>query len=99
MSAIITQFFFSLGISGIGGFLIGYATKKVVKIAMIFLGLYLLSLLYLMQTEVIKINFENLVVMMDNFFDQTIIFITNIIPLLPITASFASGFTLGIIKG
>ena len=99
MNAAITQLFFSLGIGGIGGFLIGYATKKVVKIAMFVLGLFLLSLFYLMSENVITINFENLYVMISNFFDQTIVFVTNIIPILPISGSFACGFVLGILKG
>jgi len=99
MNAAITQLFFSLGISGIGGFLIGYATKKVVKIAMFVLGLFLLSLFYLMSENVITINFENLYVMIGNFFAQTIVLVTNIIPILPITGSFALGFMLGILKG
>ena len=99
MNAAFTQLFFSLGICGIGGFLIGYATKKVVKIAMFVLGLFLLSLFYLMSKNVITINFENLYVMICNFFDQTIVLVTNIIPILPITGSFALGFMLGILKG
>jgi len=48
---------------------------------------------------VITINFENLYVMIGNFFDQTIVLVTNIIPILPITGSFALGFMLGILKG
>ena len=99
MNVAITQLFFSLGISGIGGFLIGYATKKVVKIVVFVLGLFLLSLFYLMSENVITINFENLYVMIGNFFDQTIVLVTNIIPILPITGSFALGFMLGILKG
>ena len=98
MNATITQLFFSLSIGGIGGFLIGCVIKKVVKIAMFVLGLFLLSLFYLMSENVITINFENLYVMIGNFFDQTIVFITNIIPILPITGSFACGFMLGILK-
>ena len=99
MNAAITQLFISLGIGGMGGFLIGYAPKKVVKIAMFVLGLFLLSLFYLMSENVITINFENLYVMIGNFLDQTFVFVTNIIPILPITGSFACGFMLGILKG
>ncbi|MBT8171853.1 hypothetical protein KJN74_03165 [Candidatus Bathyarchaeota archaeon] len=99
MNGAITQLFFSLGIGGIGGFLIGYATKKVVKIAMFVLGLFLISLFYLMSKNVITINIENLYVMIGKFFEQTIVFVSNIIPILPITGSFACGFMLGILKG
>jgi len=99
MSAIITQFFFSLGISGIGGFLVGYATKKILKIIMVFLGLYLISLLYLMYVEVIKIDFANLFGMVNSFFGQTLSLFSNIIAYLPVAGSFFSGFILGFIKG
>jgi uncharacterized membrane protein (Fun14 family) len=99
MSAIITQFFFSLGISGIGGFLIGYATKKILRIIIVFLGLYLISLLYLMHIEVIKIDFVNLFATVYNLIGQTISFFSNIITYLPVAGSFFSGFILGIIKG
>jgi uncharacterized membrane protein (Fun14 family) len=99
MSAVITQFFLSLGISGIGGFVIGYATKKILKIIMVFLGLYLISLLYLMHIEVIKIDFGNLFATVSNFFGQTLNLFSNIIAYLPVAGSFFLGFILGIVKG
>jgi uncharacterized membrane protein (Fun14 family) len=99
MSAIITQFFLSLGVSGIGGFLIGYATKKTLKIIGVFLGLYLISLLYLMHIKVIKIDFVNLFATVNNLFNQALSFFSNIVTYLPVAGSFFSGFILGIIKG
>ena len=99
MSFAFTEFFFSLGAGGIGGFVVGYATKKILKIVMVFLGLYLISLLYLMQIEVIKIDFKNLFLWITDGFSQTINFLSGFLVYLPITASFLSGFTLGIIKG
>ena len=68
MSVIIPEIFLSLGISGIGGFLVGYAAKKILKIIMVFLGLYLISLLYLMHIEVIKIDFANIFAVVNNFY-------------------------------
>jgi uncharacterized membrane protein (Fun14 family) len=99
MSVIIPEVFLSLGISGIGGFLIGYAAKKILKIIVVFLGLYLISLLYLMHIEVIKIDFTNLFAVVNNFFGQTLSLISNIISYLPVTGGFFSGLILGIIKG
>jgi uncharacterized membrane protein (Fun14 family) len=99
MSVIIPEFFLSLGISGIGGFLVGYAAKKILKIIMVFLGLYLISLLYLMHIEVIKIDFTNLFAVLNIFLGQTVSLFSNIIAYLPVAGSFFSGLTLGIIKG
>lgn len=99
MNAIIPQFFLSLGISGIGGFLIGYATKKILKIIMVFLGLYLVSLLYLMHIGVVKIDFANFFTTVSNFLDQTLSLFSSIIAYLPVAGSFFSGFILGLIKG
>ena len=99
MSLALPQFFFSLGAGGIGGFLIGYATKKILKIAMVCLGLYLISLLYLMQVEVIKIDLDNLFVVANNFLGQTLTFFSNILSYLPIAGSFSLGLILGFTKG
>lgn len=79
--------------------MIGYATKKILKIIVFFLGLYLISLLYLMHIEVIKIDFTNLFTAVSNFFGQTLNLFSNIIAYLPVAGSFFSGFILGIIKG
>jgi uncharacterized membrane protein (Fun14 family) len=99
MSVIIPEIFLSLGISGIGGFLVGYAAKKILKIIMVFLGLYLISLLYLTHIEVIKIDFANIFAVANNFFGQTLSLFSNIISYLPVAGSFFSGLILGIIKG
>ena len=50
---------FQLGIGGIGGFFIGYAVRKVVKIALI-LGIVVFSLIFLAYTNVIGINYSGL---------------------------------------
>jgi len=50
---------FQLGIGGIGGFFIGYAARKVVKIALI-LGIIVFSLIFLAYTNVIGVDFGGL---------------------------------------
>ena len=69
----------SLGVGGLGGFLIGFATKKIIKFLMVILGLYLLSLFYLMHIEVININItkllensSNIITQLANFLSSTI---------------------------
>ena len=99
MSAFIPQFFFSLGIGGIGGFLVGYATKKILKILMVIIGLYLLSLFYLMHIQIITIDITKLWETSANTLTQIINFLGSTLVYLPISGSFAMGFTLGIYKG
>jgi len=99
MNDIFTQILFSLSIGGVGGFLIGYATKKIIKILMVLLGLYALSLFYLMHVEVIKLNSEKLLETMSSLVAQIVGFLSSTLTYLPLSGSFAAGFTLGIVKG
>ena len=99
MNDIFTQILFSLSIGGAGGFLIGYATKKIIKILMVLLGLYALSLFYLMHVEVIKLNSEKLLETMSSLVAQIVGFFSSTLTYLPLSGSFAAGFTLGIVKG
>jgi uncharacterized membrane protein (Fun14 family) len=99
MSALFTNILFPLSTGGAGGFLIGYATKKIVKILMLFLGLYSLSLFYLARIGVIEINSEKLAEATSSLLAQTAGFISAAIAYLPFSGSFLAGFALGIMKG
>jgi uncharacterized membrane protein (Fun14 family) len=99
ISDFFTQILFSLSIGGVGGFLIGYATKKIIKILMVLLGLYALSLFYLMHVEVIKLNSEKLLETISSLVAQIVGFFLSTLTYLPLSGSFAAGFTLGIVKG
>ena len=99
MSDLFTNILFPLSTGGAGGFLIGYATKKIVKILMFFLGLCSLSLLYLAHTGVININSQKLAEATSSFLAQTAGFLSAAIAYLPFSGSFAAGFALGIMKG
>ena len=99
MNDFFTQILFSLSIGGVGGFFIGYATKKIIKILMVLLGLYALSLFYLMHVEVIKLNSEKLLETMSSLVAQIVGFFSSTLTYLPLSGSFAAGFTLGIVKG
>lgn len=99
MIDILTQLFLSFGIGGFGGFFIGFATKKIVKILIVLVGLYLLSLFYLMHIEVISIDTTKLLETSSNILTQIFTFLVSTLTYLPISGSFAFGFVLGIIKG
>jgi len=59
LSESFTYILFQLGIGGIGGFLIGYAIRKVVKIALI-LGVVVFLLILLAYTNVINVDYSGL---------------------------------------
>jgi uncharacterized membrane protein (Fun14 family) len=99
MSDILNQLFVFLGIGSIGGFLIGYTVKKILKIFAIIVGIFILSLTYLISVEAIKINWDNLIGTALNVGQQTADFLFNLGAFLPLSGSFFIGFVLGIIKG
>ena len=94
-----TQLLLSLGIGGFGGFFIGLVTKKIIKILMIFVGLYLFSLFYLMNLEIITIDLTKILAESSDIITQIIKFLLTTLPYLPISGSFTLGFVLGITKG
>jgi len=99
MNDLLTNVLFPLSTGGAGGFLIGYATKKIVKILMFFLGLCSLSLFYLVHIGVIDINSEKLAEATSSLLAQAAGFFSATIAYLPFSGSFAAGFALGIMKG
>lgn len=88
---------FSTG--GVGGFLAGYVVKKIVKIAVFFMGLGFLSLLYLSQKDIISINYGKLIDAISTALTEVPGFLSTTIALIPLASSFAAGFILGIWKG
>jgi uncharacterized membrane protein (Fun14 family) len=99
MNDVFAHILFPLSIGGVGGFLIGYALKKVIKVFLVFFGLYLLSLYCLVYVEVIRVNNEKLFETFSSLLTYAVGFIPNTLAYLPISGSFALGFTLGIVKG
>jgi len=59
LSESFTHILFQLGIGGIGGFLIGYAMRKVIKVALI-VGVVVFSLIFLAYTDVINVDYSGL---------------------------------------
>jgi uncharacterized membrane protein (Fun14 family) len=99
MNDVFAHILFPLSIGGVGGFLIGYAMKKAIKVLLVFFGLYLLSLYYLVYVEVIRVNNEKLFEIFSSLLTYAVGFLANTLAYLPISGSFALGFTLGIVKG
>ena len=97
MSEAFAPIIFQLGIGGIGGFFIGYAVRKVVKVALI-LGVVVLSLIFLLYTNVIDIDYGGLAEMTSNFINAINPALGLLIPLL-IHLPFVGGLIIGLIIG
>jgi len=86
-----------LGIGGIGGFFVGYAVKKITRIAII-IGVVVFLFAYLASTNVIDINFYEL----HNFSGIAGLVVELLKPFLsafPFLGSFIVGLWFGFKKG
>ena len=100
MSEAFAPILFQLGIGGIGGFFIGYAIRKVVKVALI-LGMVVFSLMFLAYTNVIGIDYSGLVEMTSNFINSinpALGLLTPLMAHLPFVGSLIIGLIIGFKK-
>ncbi len=98
MSTIIPQLGFQLGAGGIGGFIVGFAIKKISKLVAIVVGLFLLVLIYLGTQGILNINYDALfkaVAGALGLAGSAFTWIIGVISLLPFAATFIAGFLLG----
>ncbi len=88
---------FQLCIGGIGGFFIGYAMRKVVKVALI-LGTIVFSLIFLAYTNVINVDYGGLSEIVSSFVNAVNPALNLLTPLLahiPFIVSLILGLILG----
>jgi uncharacterized membrane protein (Fun14 family) len=98
MSELISPLVYQLGIGGIGGFIVGFALKKISKLIMVLIGLFVVALIYLSTRGIININYDALWNAISNLFGQTggvFSWFVHIISLMPFFGSFIVGFLLG----
>lgn len=94
MSEIFSPVVYQLGIGGMGGFIVGYAIKKLSKLIAFLMGLFIIALMYLGVKGIININWGK-------FFEElmggleTVGWLIGLISILPFIGSFAVGFLLG----
>lgn len=102
MSEILTPLVYQLGLGAVGGFIVGYALKKVMKIVAVLIGLFILALIYLGYRGIITINYEALGRAVSGALGlagQAGNWIAPIISHLPFAGSFGLGFFLGFKTG
>jgi len=93
---------YQLGIGGVGGFIAGYALKKLLKIVAVIVGIFILALVYLSYKGILTINYgelENLVSGALGLTGQAPEWITPIIANLPFAGAFGLAFFLGFKTG
>ncbi|MEA2089262.1 MAG: FUN14 domain-containing protein [Thermoproteota archaeon] len=102
MNGVLTSIIYQLGLGGLGGFIIGYAVKKLTKLLAILTGLFFLALAYLGYKGVITIKYEELTEAVKTLIGATgkaVEWLVPIIASLPFTGSLIVGFLLGLKTG
>ncbi len=93
---------FQLGAGAIGGFIAGYALKKISKLVAIIIGLFLIALIYLGTQNIISINYNALFDAVASLFgsaSSAFSMFIGIISLLPFAGTFIVGLLLGFKMG
>ncbi len=98
MSEIISPLVYQLGIGGVGGFIVGYAIKKLSKLIVVLIGLFILLLIYLGTQGVISVNYDglwNALASALGMASSAFSWLVGAVALLPFAGSFIAGFLLG----
>ena len=98
MSEIVSPLVFQLGTGAIGGFVVGYAIKKVAKLIVVLIGIFLLALIYLSSQGILAVNYDKLSSAVSGWLGgagEAVSWLTPIIAHLPFAGSFMVGFFFG----
>ncbi|MDH5437471.1 MAG: hypothetical protein OEX76_01050 [Candidatus Bathyarchaeota archaeon] len=97
MSEALIPIAYQLGIGGIGGFFVGYVVRKVVRIAII-IGIFVFSLIYLAYSNVINVDYDELIGF-TSITEPALGLFAPLISALPFLGSFFLGVAYGLKKG
>lgn len=89
---------YQLSVGGIGGFFIGYAVKKITRIAII-IGVVVFSFAYLAFTKVININYDALLNLLPDLSYPVVGLLAPFLSAFPFLSSFIVGLWFGFKKG
>ncbi|MEM3672859.1 MAG: FUN14 domain-containing protein [Candidatus Bathyarchaeia archaeon] len=98
MSEIVSPLVYQLGLGGIGGFIVGFAFKKISKLVLVVIGSFIIALLYMGVSGIININYERLwdsLAGLLKFAGEAAGWLIGLISIIPFFGSFFAGFLLG----
>jgi len=98
MSEVLIPIAYQLGIGGIGGFFVGYAVRKVFRIAII-IGVFAFSLVFLAYANVIQVDYDDLLLGVVRVTEPALGALAPLVSALPFLVSFLIGIVLGLKKG
>ena len=99
MSEIVSPLVFQLGIGGVGGFIVGFALKKLSKLVLFLTGLFILALIYLSTQGIINVDYASLFNALAGLIGSAgsaFSWLVGVISLLPFAGSFIAGFLIGL---
>jgi uncharacterized membrane protein (Fun14 family) len=99
MSEIITPVVYQLGLGAVGGFVVGFALKKIAKLFIVLIGIFVIALLYFSTSGVISINYSALWSTIAGWLGgagQAASWLVGLVSLVPFIGSFLVGFLLGL---
>ena len=102
MSQVVSPLVFQLGVGGVGGFVVGFALKKLSKLILVLIGVFILALIYLSTRGIININYDALWKALANLLGSagsTFSWLIDVISILPFAGSFIVGFLIGLKLG
>ena len=91
--------FGQLAIGGLAGFAVGYAAKKLLKLALIIFGLFLLAVGYLNYKGVIQVSMADVVAFAEEELKWLVGEVGGLLDFLASNAGFGVGFVGGLILG
>jgi len=97
MSEVLLPIAYQLGIGGIGGFFVGYAVKKIVRMAII-IGVFAFSLVFLAYANVINVDYDELLGVA-RATEPALGVLSPLVSALPFLGSFIVGIVFGLRKG
>ena len=104
---IITSISATIGGGFLGGLLLGYALKKIVKIVAVVVGLFLAGLAYLQYQQLASFNWDRIEgtistianATTNTFNDHNIETLTSTSLGIPLTSGMSAGFAIGFMRG
>ena len=102
MSEVVSPIVFQLGVGAVGGFIVGFAVKKLSKLILVLIGVFVLALIYLSARGIININYNALWTALANLLglaSSAFSWLVGVISILPFAGSFIVGLLIGLKLG